>query len=553
MWFIATLGAATVCFSAYNLPVAQIDRRFVILALAMLVGSRITIEIPRTKGHISVSDTFVFLTLLLFGGEAAVLLAAAEALTSSGRFSKKPIVALFNSGVMACSTGFTAVVLHFGFGPLAQLWNSYSPNLIVALCAMALVQYILNSGLVAISVALKLNEPVWFTWRTNFLWTSITYFAGASAAAIVAQLISQIGFYAFLALVPIIAIIYLTYRTYLRNVETSAAQAEQAKLHVEELNRFIAEQERISKALQESEEHFRTAFDYAAIGMALVSPAGKWLRVNHSLCGIVGYSEGELLKTDFQAITHEDDLGNDLAQIYRMLAGELLTCQVEKRYLHKDGQEVWALMSISLVRDAQGAPIHFIFQIEDITERKRAEGAIKTLSLVDELTGLYNRRGFLAFSEQHLISVQRANKSLMVVYADLDGLKQINDSFGHKEGDRALMKTAEILRETFRSSDVMGRLGGDEFTVFAAVEPEGGVETVMARLNDNLLKYNSQNASPYRLSISVGLAFMHPDESQTVEELMAQADESMYKNKRQRKASLTWREVEVQSFSEAVA
>lgn len=553
MWLIAIAGAATVAFSVYTLPVGQIDRRFIILALAMLIGSRVTIEIPRAKGHISVSDTFVFLTLLLFGGQAAVILAAIEALTSSHRFSKKPIVALFNAGVMACSTGVTAAVLHFGFGQLPHLWNSYSPNLIVALCAMALVQYIFNSGLVAISAALKLDEPVWFTWRTNFLWTSITYFAGASAAAIVATLITRIGFYAFLALVPIIGIIYLTYRTYLRNVETSAAQAEQAKLHVEELNRFIAEQERISKALQESEEHFRTAFDYAAIGMALVSLAGSWLRVNRSLCGIVGYSETELLNSDFQTITHGDDLGNDLAHIYRLLAGELLTCQVEKRYLHKDGQEVWALTSISLVHDAQGEPLHFIFQIEDITERKRAEGAIKTLSLVDELTGLYNRRGFLAFSEQHLVSVQRANKSLMVVYADLDGLKQINDSYGHKEGDRALVKTAEILRETFRSSDVIGRLGGDEFTVFAAVEPEGGVETVMARLNDKFQKYNSQAGQPYRLSISVGLAFMHPHEKQTVEDLMAQADESMYQNKRQRKESLAWRELDVQSFSEAVA
>lgn len=553
MWLIAMAGGATVAYSVYTLPVEQIDRRFIIVGLAMLIGSRITIEIPRAKGHISVSDTFVFLTLLLFGGKAAVLLAATEALTSSHRFSKKPIVALFNGGVMACSTGVTAAVVHFGFGPLTLLWNSNSPNLIVALCAMALVQYVLNSGLVAISAALKLDQPVWFTWRTNFLWTSITYFAGASAAAIVAQLIGRIGFYAFLAIVPIIAIIYLTYRTYLRNVETSAEQAEQAKLHVEELNHFIAEQERISKALQESEEHFRTAFDYAAIGMALVSPAGQWLRVNRSLCGIVGYSESELLASDFQALTHEEDLGNDLAHIYRMLAGEILTCQVEKRYLHKDGQEVWALTSISLVRDAVGSPLHFIFQIEDITERKRAESAIKTLSLVDELTGLYNRRGFLAFSEQHLISVQRANKSLMMVYADLDGLKQINDSFGHKEGDRALIKTAEILRETFRNSDILGRLGGDEFTVFAAVEPEGGVETVMARLNDKLQKYNSQNATPYRLSVSVGLAFVHPHQSQTVEELMAQADESMYHNKRQRKASLAWREMEVQSFSEAVA
>jgi len=553
MWSVTTLGAATAAFCVYTLPVARIDQRFIILGLAMLIGSRVTIEIPRAKGHISVSDTFVFLTMLLFGGQAAVLLAATEAFTSSRRFSRKPIVAFFNAGVMAFSTGATAAVVHFGFGPLTQLWISYSPNLIVALCAMALVQYVLNSGLVAISAALKLDQPVWFTWRTNFLWTSITYFAGASAAVIVAQLISQIGFYAFLALVPIIAIIYLTYRTYLRNVETSATQAEQARIHVEELNRFIAEQERISKALQESEEHFRTAFDYAAIGMALVSPTGNWLRVNRSLSDIVGYSESELLSSDFQAITHEDDLGNDLAQIYRMLSGELHTCQVEKRYLHKDGQEVWALTSISLVRDAQGAPLHFIFQIEDVTERKRAEGAIKTLSLVDELTGLYNRRGFLAFSEQHLISVQRANKSLMVVYADLDGLKQINDSFGHKEGDRALMKTAEILRETFRSSDVLGRLGGDEFTVFAAVEPEGGVETVLARLNDKFQKYNSQNPSPYRLSISVGLAFMHPDERHTVEELMAQADESMYQNKRNKKASAAWGEMNVQSFSEAVA
>ncbi|MGI8734707.1 MAG: GGDEF domain-containing protein [Pyrinomonadaceae bacterium] len=553
MSVVVTAGAAIAAFSAYTLPTGQLDRRFIILALAMLVGSRITIEIPRAKGHISVSDTFVFLTLLLFGGQAAVLLAVTEAVTSSRRFSRKASVALFNGGVMACSTGATAAVLHFGFGPLLTLRESYSPNLIVALCAMALVQYGLNSGLVAVSVALKLNQPLWFTWRTNFLWTSITYFAGASAAAIVAQLINQIGFYAFLALIPVIAIIYLTYRTYLRNVENSATQAEQAKLHVEELSRFIAEQERISKALQESEEHFRTAFDYAAIGMALVSPAGRWLRVNRSLCEIVGYGEAELLESDFQAITHKADLGNDLAHVYRMLAGETLTCQVEKRYIHKDGQEVWALTSISLVHDAEGSPLHFIFQIEDITERKRAEGAIKTLSLVDELTGLYNRRGFLAFSEQHLISVQRANKSLMVVYADLDGLKQINDAFGHKEGDRALVKTAEILRETFRASDVLGRLGGDEFTVFAAVEPEGGVETVLARLNEKFKSYNAENASPYRLSISVGLAFMHPDEIQTVEDLMAQADESMYQNKRKRKENTSSGEIDVESFTQTVA
>jgi diguanylate cyclase (GGDEF)-like protein/PAS domain S-box-containing protein len=554
-WFmrtIALLGAVVTVLCVYRLPVQQIDLRYLFLVLVTIViGSRITVQIPRAKGHISVSDTFIFLTMLMFGGEAAILLATTEAFTSTIRFSKRPLVSFFNAGVMACSTAITAAVVSVLFGSLPSLPDGQLHTLVMALSVMALMQYGLNSGLVAVSAALKLNQPLWLTWRTNFLWTSITYFAGASAAGFVARVIDQTGFYALVATAPIVAIIYLTYRTYLQNIETSAVQAEQAKLHVEELNRFIAEQERISKALQESEEHFRTAFDYAAIGMALVSPEGCWLRVNRSLCEILGFREEEFLKCDFQELTHRDDLGADLAHIYRMLAGEILTCQLEKRYIHKHGHEVWALTSASLVRDAQGEPLHLIFQIEDITERKRAEAAIQALSVVDELTGLYNRRGFLAFSEQHLTSIQRTNKSLMVVYADLDGLKQINDSFGHMEGDRALTKTAELLTETFRSSDVLGRLGGDEFTVFAAVEPEGGVDSAMDRLNRKFAAFNATKMVPYKLSVSVGLAIMNPNEAETVEELMARADKAMYENKRRRKMTLELPKIE--HFEEAVA
>ncbi len=549
---VALAGALVTALCVYRLPFSHLDSRFFFLALVtLLVASRITVEIPRAKGHISVSDTFIFLTMLMFGGEAAVLLAAGEALTSTIRISKQPIVGLFNAGVMACSTALTALTLHVLFGPPTSLPTGYSRNLVMALCVMALVQYVLNSGLIALSVALNLNQPVWTTWRTNFLWTSITYFAGASTAGIVAGVIGKVGFYALIATAPIIVIIYLTYRTYLRNIETSAAQAEQARLHVEELNRILTEQKRISKALQESEEHFRTAFDYAAIGMALVSPEGRWLRVNRSLSDILGFREEEFLSCDFQEITHRDDLGEDLAHIYRMLAGEILTCQLEKRYVHKHGHEVWALTSVSLVRDSQGDPLHFIFQIEDITERKRAEAAIQALSLVDELTGLYNRRGFMAFSEQHLTSIQRTNKSLMLVYADLDGLKQINDSYGHKAGDRALTETAAILRETFRTSDVLGRLGGDEFTVMAAVEPEGGVESVLARLTHVLEGHNALKTDAYKLSISIGHAVLNPEEAETVEDMMARADKAMYENKRKRKMMLAPPDIE--QLAEAVA
>ncbi len=131
------------------------------------------------------------------------------------------------------------------------------------------------------------------------------------------------------------------------------------------------------KALEESEERFRSAFDYATVGMALVAPDGCWLKVNRSLCEIVGYSEDELLSTNFQSITHPDDLETDLEFVRQMLAGEIDTYQMEKRYLHKAGQVVWVLLSVSLVRDSQGRPLYFISQIQDITERKRVESSLR--------------------------------------------------------------------------------------------------------------------------------------------------------------------------------
>nr|MBA2527592.1 GGDEF domain-containing protein [Pyrinomonadaceae bacterium] len=128
---------------------------------------------------------------------------------------------------------------------------------------------------------------------------------------------------------------------------------------------------------------------------------------------------------------------------------------------------------------------------------------------------------------------------------------QINDSFGHIEGDRALTKTAELLTETFRSSDVLGRLGGDEFTVFAAVEPDGGVDGALARLNRKFASFNAAETVPFKLSISVGLAIMNPDEAETVEQLMARADKAMYENKRKRK--MTFALPDIEHFKEAVA
>jgi diguanylate cyclase (GGDEF)-like protein/PAS domain S-box-containing protein len=131
----------------------------------------------------------------------------------------------------------------------------------------------------------------------------------------------------------------------------------------------------LSSASQE--DHFRSAFTYSAIGMALVSLEGRWLAVNQSVSAMLGYTPEELLQTTFQALTHPDDLAADLEHVQRLIAGAIPTYTMEKRYLHKDGQIVCALLSVSLVRDGGGQPRYFISQIQDVTQRKQAEEALR--------------------------------------------------------------------------------------------------------------------------------------------------------------------------------
>jgi diguanylate cyclase (GGDEF)-like protein/PAS domain S-box-containing protein len=554
VWLVIACGGAALAVSASHLNFRQQDIRFLLLTLAtVLMGPRLSVQVPGVKARISVSDTFVFLALLLFGGEAAIILASIDGLCSSLHLGNKSRTHFFNSAVMAAATFVTVWTLRLSLEETTIWRDVYLQDYTVALCVMAVTQYLGNSLLVAVGTALSVDEPWWLTWRKNFLWTSLTYFTGAFAAGTIVRFIGNIGFFAFSATIPVITIIYFTYWTYMKNLESAARQAEQARQNVEELNRHLAEQERVSKSLQETEQHFRNAFDYAAIGMALVSPQGAWLRVNRSLCELVGYTEPDLLASNFQELTHEDDVANDLASLYRLIQGETPTCHVEKRYVHKSGETVWVLNSVSLVRDRENDPVHFIFQIQDITERKRAETALQSLSVIDELTGLYNRRGFLAVADQHLAAIRRDEKAPVILYGDLDGLKKINDSLGHHEGDRALIKAAEIFKETFRSSDVLARIGGDEFVVLAAVDANETADALVQRLQGNFEAANTSVKRVYDLSISVGLTEIHSGETRSMSELMARADRLMYQDKRHKRAREVLKPDFIRQRIEAVA
>ena len=248
MWSLVIAGAAIALVSVYQLPYRNIDAGFGFLCLMVMASSLIAIPIPRVSGRITVADTFVFLTMLLYGGSAAILVSALEGVAATLIISKRPRTILFNSAILATSTFFTASALHLRFGSITEIQKAFSKEFFIAICMMALVQYIANTVLIAIEKASKIKESVWNTWRTYYLWTSVTYFAGASAAGIIAILIHRHGFYAVIATAPIILIICFTYQTYLKNIEASLEQTEAARLHVEELSRYIGELQRSEEA-----------------------------------------------------------------------------------------------------------------------------------------------------------------------------------------------------------------------------------------------------------------------------------------------------------------
>ena len=164
-------------------------------------------------------------------------------------------------------------------------------------------------------------------------------------------------------------------------------------------------------------------------------------------------------------------------------------------------------------------------------ERHRIKAELKSLSLTDELTGLYNRRGFLTLARQQIKIAHRLKKRLLLVYTDMDNLKWINDTLGHKEGDRALKEMAEIMSNTFRASDLVARMGGDEFAVLGLEEAEADFSKIRMRLQEKTSLSGKDPARPFRLSFSMGFVQYDPEKPEGIDDLLARADKLMYVEK----------------------
>ncbi len=170
-------------------------------------------------------------------------------------------------------------------------------------------------------------------------------------------------------------------------------------------------------------------------------------------------------------------------------------------------------------------------------ERHQLQMALRAMALVDDLTSLYNRRGFQTLARQHMKMADRMRKRVSHIFVDLDGLKEINDSLGHREGDLALIETADLLRETFRESDIIARIGGDEFVVLALETVGLAQEHWVTRLQENLTRRNERPDRRYRLSLSMGIAYYDPDFPCPLDDLLDRADALMYEQKRTKRPS----------------
>jgi len=263
---------------------------------------------------------------------------------------------------------------------------------------------------------------------------------------------------------------------------------------------------------------------------------------------MLGYSREEMMAMPPRAVLPEEERENAQKMIMGAQAGLAETGRFVHRLRTKAGDLRWFETYYCLVREGTKKTTRIHLTSRDINERRMQENAskaqadlLRNLSLRDELTTLFNRRGFLEHAQQALRAAARAKQPASLFYVDLNSMKRINDSLGHQMGDRAIVATAQILARVFRDADIVARLGGDEFAILAAACGGEQVAIVRKRLMAALDELNQSRKEPFQLSVSVGEGIYDPQAPSTLEDLLESADRAMYEEKRgrgQRTASI---------------
>jgi len=293
----------------------------------------------------------------------------------------------------------------------------------------------------------------------------------------------------------------------------------------------ITDRKTLYDALQKQNVYFASLFESAPEAIAILDEHDHIVRINGEFTALFGYTEQEALGKDINALIVPEELAEEGATLCTKVAGgEGIRAESLRR--QKDGHTFW--VSISATRFIAGdEPGKVYAMYQDISARKRAEEDLRALLLVDELTGLPNRRAFITLSEQRLKLAIRMERDVLMIFIDVDHLKYINDTWGHLAGDRALIDTARVLKESCREADIIARLGGDEFVALMTVDSDQTAELVCERIKARVEAHNLETPRGYPLSLSVG-ATRTKSEGTMLADLLAQADTALYEQKRGR-------------------
>lgn len=280
--------------------------------------------------------------------------------------------------------------------------------------------------------------------------------------------------------------------------------------------------------LQQSEMLYKTLAEKSFTSIHIMTEGQKCVYVNPEGQLHTGYSEDEWLKMDTDDIIHPEDREYASSMLEKMAEGKR-TKPFECRIITREGRIEWVLRNVTSIY-FQKKPAYLVHSLV-ITDRKLKEEKVRHQSNTDQMTGLLNRRGLNVCAEQVVRSSQRSQKGFLLFFIDLDGLKKINDTLGHTYGDKAIIETAAILTEVFRESDVVARIGGDEFIVIAQIEDNENGDGVVERLQWKINQRNSRKDLSFSLSMSVGAIYYDPQKPLSLDDLILKADQVMYRNK----------------------
>jgi len=304
------------------------------------------------------------------------------------------------------------------------------------------------------------------------------------------------------------------------------------RVHQIELEMQNEELSRTQAILDTARARYYDLYDLAPVGYFSLNNKGLILEANLTFATLLGVDRGTLLKQPFSRYICREDQDIHYHHFNRLLkTGKPQVCEL--RLLRKDGAEGWVQIDATAAHDSEGLEV-FRVAVSDITARKLVEEQLRVLSVTDELTGLSNRRSFFLLAEQHIKMADRLRQEFILFSADMDGLKLINDTWGHRAGDDAIIAIANILRSTLRDSDIVARIGGDEFAGLMINSNTEDASAMVDRLQSEVETWNRAATKPFSLAVSIGLVQYDPQQPSSLENLLALADNRMYTAKKRK-------------------